>query len=149
MSATAIDTTHGPAGTDVAIVDPAVIDRILHAVEVDTLLRAFPALGRTTATPEAIPLDARVANLLRLAWGHAQRRHAATAGLTDVADVHAAIRASVHGPAPIPASPDHLPVSSALAAVLARAAQLARHEGTDEVRLAHLVRALLPKPQLR
>jgi len=55
----------------------------------------------------------------------------------------------VHGPAPIPAAPDHVPVSAALATVLTRAAQLAWHEGETEVRLAQLVRALLPKPSLR
>ena len=138
-----------PRARDGALLDAAIVDRILDATDVDALLRTVPALGASPPVPEAIGLDARVATLLRQAWGHAQRRtRSGRAGTNaaDVADVHAAIRAAVHGPVPIPAAPDHLPVSVALAAVLARAARLAWHEGTQEVQLAHLVRALLPKP---
>jgi hypothetical protein len=144
MTATAITRPHGGA-TDVALIDAAIVDRILDATDVDALLRAVSALGASPPVPEAISLDARVATLLRQAWAHAQRRTGATRDATDVADVHAAIRAAVHGPAPIPAAPDHLPVSRALAAVLAGAAHLAWYEGDTAIRLAHLVRALLPK----
>lgn len=138
-----------PRARDVACIDAAIVDRILDATDVDALLHAVPALGASPPVPETIRLDARVATLLRQAWGHAQRRSGATRGATDIADVHAAIRAAVHGPAPIPAAPDHVPVSAALATVLTRAAQLAWHEGETEVRLAQLVRALLPKPSPR
>lgn len=141
-----------PRARDVACIDAAIVDRILDATDVDALLHAVPALGASPPAPETIRLDARVATLLRQAWGHAQRRTGsgrAGSNVADIADVHAAIRAAVHGPAPIPAAPDHVPVSAALATVLTRAAQLAWHEGETEVRLAQLVRALLPKPSLR
>lgn len=148
MPTTAIARTSGTA-TDVALIDASIVDRILDATGVDALLHAVPAFGASPPVPEAIRLDARVATLLRQAWQHARHRHGSTAGATDVADVHAAIRATVHGTAPNPAAPDCLPVSPALAAVLARAAHLAWHEGETEVRLAQLVRALLPKPSPR
>ena len=148
MPTTATSHTQGSAA-DVAFIDAAIVDRVLDATGVDALLRAVPALRGSAPIPEAIRLDARVATLLRQAWGQAQRRSGATRGATDVADVHAAIRAAVHGPAPIPAAPDHLPVSPALATVLAGAARLAWHEGDTAIHLAHLVRALLPKPPPR
>ena len=138
-----------PRARDGALLVTAIVDRILDATDVDALLRTVPALGASPPVPEAIGLDARVATLLRQAWGQAQRRSGATRGATDVADVHAAIRAAAHGPAPIPAAPDHLPVSPALATVLAGAARLAWHEGDTAIHLAHLVRALLPKPPPR
>lgn len=110
---------------------------------------AKPASRSSASTRTRVAASGTITSRIAVAGIAPGTKITACRGTTDIADVHAAIRAAVHGPAPIPAAPDHVPVSAALATVLTHAAQLAWHEGETEVRLAQLVRALLPKPSPR